>query len=164
MHYYRNMQTRLTSIRLPADLATRAEAFAGQTGMTLSEFVVHSMDLALGGTGDPAIAFMARVRSWVLSSYANCFPEDVTLRVFQHIRSDRDLYAAYVGCIDSNDAERAYEMRTSLHRRIGLMVKRLLNATVVGRSLPLDPSVNLITSCALLRPTPSPVREGQVHG
>ncbi len=158
------MQTRLTSIRLPADLAIRAEAFAGQTGMTLSEFVVHSMDLALGGKGDPAIAFMARVRSWVISSYASSFPEDVTLRVFQHIRSDSELYAAYLDSIDSNDPERAYEMRTSLHRRIGLMVKRLLNATVVGRSLPLDPSVNLITSCALLRPTPTSVQDGQSHG
>lgn len=158
------MQTRQTSIRLPKEIAQRAEEFAGQTGMTLSEFIVHSMDLALGGKGDPSIAFMARARSWILTSYTNDFPEDVTLRVFQHIRSDPDLYAAYQNCIESSDPQRAYEMRTSLHRRIGLMVKRLLNATVVGRSLPLDPSVNLITSCALLRPTPLPVQDGESHG
>lgn len=40
----------------------------------------------------------------------------------------------------------------ALHRRVGRAVKVALAAKVVGRSLPLDPEVELITSHALLEP------------
>ncbi len=151
------MPSRIASVRVPDDLAVRIDAFAAQTGMTWNELITHALDLMLGGQGDPAIAFLTQVRAWVQATYrSDAFPEDVTLRVFQHIRSDDRLFATYQACLASAGPANAYQMKASIHRRIGLMVKRVLNATVIGRSLPLDPAVNLISSCALLRPTAVP--------
>ena len=42
--------------------------------------------------------------------------------------------------------------RDSLHRRIGRLVKQVLRARAVERSLPLNPTVELIRSHALLEP------------
>ena len=77
--------------------------------------------------------------------------QDVTLEVFRHLRGDEALRARYLAAIDRGDGFADESLRSTLHRRIGKRVKAVLGAEVVGRSLPLDPAVELIRSFALLR-------------
>ena len=68
------------------------------------------------------------------------------IRDFSHWRAD------YEQLIRGVDGDADYDALVALHRRIGRLVLRILNAEVVGRSDPLDPAEHLIKSHALLRP------------
>jgi hypothetical protein len=72
--------------------------------------------------------------------------------VFLHLRDSMDLRAEYDKLISDEEGNRSGIRVSSLHRRIGLMVKRVLHAEVKGRSLPLDFREHLIISHALLTP------------
>jgi hypothetical protein len=70
--------------------------------------------------------------------------------VFRHIRDAAGLRKLYDEAVNDDTGAPDRHRPWSVHRRMGRIVKRRLGAKVVGRSLPLDPSVELIESHALL--------------
>jgi len=146
-------ETQIKSIRLSDDLLTRVLEEADRLGVSFNEFAVHALERALGNEGDESIVFMTDLAFWLEQNFnRHAFPEDVTLQVFHHIRDDRNLRARYRALIRNADGGTDPEKLTGMHRRIGRLVKRALDAEVFGRSLPLDPEEHLIRSHALLRP------------
>jgi hypothetical protein len=140
-------------LRLPEELAERASREADSLGISFSDFVIHALDKALGGEGDSSILFLKNLAAWTEKTFdKSAFPEDVTLRVFHHVRDDAALKKEYDELVAGTDSEPSRVRITSLHRRVGLMVKRVLHAEVRGRSLPLDAREHLIQSHALLTP------------
>jgi hypothetical protein len=137
--------------RIPVSLIERAEVLANEAGMSLNDLLVHALDRELGGGGDPMIRLLAALRTWVRNTFEAGFPVDVTLKTFQHLRADPVLWSAYEKCICDANGNLVPERRSGLHRRIGLLVKRVLKAEVVGRSLPLNVKEHLISSYALLQ-------------
>jgi hypothetical protein len=146
--------TGIKTVRLPAELIERAQDEADALGVSFNEFTVYALGVALGGQpGDASMAFLKDVAAWVRMRFSKAdFPPDVTLVVFHHIQEDGILWDRYLKVVSDETGERDSALVTSLHRRIGRMVKRVLGAEVFGRSLPLDPDEHLIQSHALLRP------------
>ena len=143
------------TLRLPSELIEAAEQRAASIGLNLSDIVEAALADHLGLPRNKSFEVLEAVRDHLLDLYPHRqgFPRDVTLTVFRHIQADNhlsDLYRAAVHAADGSFDESA---RDSLHRRIGRLVKQVLRAQVVGRSLPLDPAVELIRSHALLEPT-----------
>ncbi len=150
-------RTRLTTktLRLPSDLVQAAQARAEETGLNLSDMVEAALAEYLGLPRNQGFAVLEAVRTHLLQRYPRrqTFPQDVTLRVFRHIQTDEALQALYRAAVMDPDGALDETARDSLHRRIGKLVKQVLRARVVGRSLPLDPTVDLVRSHALLAPT-----------
>ena len=141
------------SVRIDRGLAERAAAEADTLGITFSEFVAVSLKQSLGEEPEPECAFSRTIAAWLREDYgAGEFPEDITLRVFHRIRDFRSWRRSYQELIRGLDGEVDYDALIALHRRIGRLVLRVLNAEVVGRSEPLDPEEHIIKSHALLRP------------
>lgn len=144
-------------VRLPQELARRAENEAFRLGLSFSDYVLNALRQALGDGGDPAIDFLRRLAIWLEGEFdPHNFPPDVTLRVFHHIRDSAALRREYEALITRADGRRDWEAVAGLHRRIGLLVKVVLGAEVIGRSLPLDPGEHLVRTHSLLRPGNAP--------
>lgn len=147
------MKTSTKTMRLPESLVTAAESWGEDLGLTFTDVVEHALRRLLGVEEDPAFELVVAVRDRLAARYPDGrgFPQDVTLEVFREIRDDaelRTLYDRAVATGEDRDTTLA-----SLHRRLGRTVKQVLGATVVGRSLPLDPNEVLIQSHALLAPS-----------
>ena len=147
---------RLTTktLRLPSDLIEAAEQRAADIGLNLSDIVEAALAEHLGLPRNRAFAVLEAVRDHLLDRYPRRqgFPRDVTLTVFRHIQTDAQLSELYRSAVQLPSGEVDERARDSLHRRIGRLVKQVLRAQVVGRSLPLDPAIELIRSHALLEP------------
>lgn len=147
------MQTTSKSFRLPGDLVTAAEERAADLGITLTDLLADALAKELNMPRQPTTALSAEVSAMILTTYdRRSFPTDVTLDVFRRIRDDAGLRKLYDQAIDDGTGAPDRHRRWSVHRRIGRIVKRRLRAKVVGRSLPLDPAVELIETHALLAP------------
>jgi len=150
-------RARLTTktLRLPSDLVQAAEVRAEEIGLNLSDIVEAALAEHLGLPRNQSFEVLAAVRDHLLARYPRRqgFPRDVTLTVFRHIQTDPGLQSLYRSAVVDPDGSLDETARDSLHRRIGKLVKQVLRARVVGRSLPLDPAVELIRSHALLEPT-----------
>jgi len=125
-----------------------AQQEALQLGLTFNDVVEAAMAAHLDMSGNKIHLVLQAVRDYLVAAYPDRrgFPQDVTLRVFRHIRDDEHMWSLYQAAVGQNDES----VRDSLHRKIGKAVKSVLGATVVGRSLPLDSAVELIRSHALL--------------
>ena len=144
------------TLRISSDVAREVDDEADRLGITFTDFMVHAAQLALGRNGDPAIDFLKSLSRWIEKTYDKTFfPADVTLQVFHHIRDDAQFRHQYDALTTTETGEKDWDAVISLHRRIGRMVKRVLNARVVARSLPLDPEEHLIKTHALLAPRSS---------
>lgn len=143
------------TVRLPAHVVRAANTRAAELGLTFTDVVEVALRDHLGLGGNAAFDVLEQVRDHLMAAYPDRqgFPRDVTLDVFKHLRAEPTLWALYTDAIRGADGELATAARDSLHRRIGRAVKVVLNATVIGRSQPLDPEVELICSHALLEPT-----------
>lgn len=147
------MKTVNKTVRLTEAMVDAAERWGSALGLTFADVVELALIRHLGLDDDPSFELVVAVRDYLLEKYPDRlgFPQDVTLEVFKHIRDDRELRALYAQAVAAGpDKDQAV---ASLHRRLGKAVKLVLNATVVGRSLPLDPEQFLITTHALLIPT-----------
>lgn len=143
--------------RIDRGLAERAGAEADVRAITFSEFVAFSLKQTLGEEMDPEYAFAREIAVWLRKNYSvEKFPEDVTLRVFHRIRDFPQWRGNYRELIRGTDGEADCDVRIALHRRIGRLVLRVLDAEVVGRSEALDPEEHIIKSHALLRPRQPP--------
>lgn len=142
------MNTVTKTVRLPDPLAEAAEAAALQLGLTFNDIVEVALSSHLQMPANKGHAVLMAVRDHLVETYPiqRGFPQDVTLEVFRHIQSDKHLWSLYQAAVGQDDEA----ARDSLHRKIGKAVKAVLGAKVVGRSLPLDPAVELIRSHALL--------------
>lgn len=141
------------SVRIDRDLADRAATEADVLGVTFSELVAVSLKRTLGEEPEPGYVFAQEIAFWLRENYGTGdFPEDVTLRVFHRIRDFPQWRAEYQQLIRGIDGGVDYDALIALHRRIGRLVLRVLDAEVIGRSEPLDPEEHLIKSHALLRP------------
>ena len=142
--------TKLISARVPLELADAIEAEAAKTGLSVNEVVNDALAGRFSFRADPMAQVLRKALLFARRLDKRAFPQDVTLRAVREIRDrHRRIYDAAI--MDSKGAV-DQRRRAALHRRIGLTVKRTLGAKVVGRSLALDPAVELISSCALLAP------------
>jgi hypothetical protein len=144
----------LKSLRLPAELVAEAEIRAQRLGLTLADLVEAGLRNELGDSVEPRIELLKRLATWVASTYPSRtgFPHNVTLLVIREMQSDEGLLELYRAATERPDPKAQKKAQSFLHRQVGLMVKRVLNACVIGRSNPLDPEVELIRSHALLVP------------
>lgn len=147
------------TLRMPRDLADRVGCETERLGITFTDFMLYATRRALGETGDMSFELLKELSAWVEYTFnKDNFPQDVTLRVFHHIRDTQELRGRYERLITRDSGDRDWDALSRLHRRIGRLVKRVLDAEVVARSLPLDPGEHLIKSHALLKPRKT--REG----
>lgn len=149
--YHHVMSTIPRLLRLPTELARHADQFADRIGLSFNDLAIAALSRYLKLSNDRSIEMLTDLSNWVTVQYGNRFPENVTQLVFAHIKSDSVLNRRYKTEIRNQNGADDRLKRAHLHRKIGLMVKRTLNAKVVGRLGPLDPDVHLIRSCAKLR-------------
>jgi len=150
----------LKTVRLSAELAASVEKESAALGLTFNDYAAHALRLALTGKRDATIPFLKALAAWTRKRHAGQdFPQDVTLTVFHHIRDTRAVRRAYDRLTTDAAGRKDREAVWSLHRRIGLLVKRVLNAEVMGRSLPHDPAEHLVTTFSLLGPSASTEKE-----
>jgi hypothetical protein len=96
---------------------------------------------------------MTDLKQWVEKKWkCKSFPQNVTLQVFRQIRSDKTLFKKYQKAIANSERQPDDQKQAQVNRRIGKMVKRVLKAKVIGRSLPLNRKEELIETHALLEP------------
>ena len=146
------MTTTVKTVRLPTELAARVEEESASVGLTFNDYAVYALERLLSNSHEPdaSFPFLRQLAKWTGETYGGKpFPNTVTLEVFHHIRDTKDLREAYDRLL-ANDVDR--QAIRSLHRRIGLMVKRVLNAKVEGRSAPRDPRKDLVTTFSYLAP------------
>jgi hypothetical protein len=142
------------TVRLPEDLLDAAEVRAEELGVTLTDVLIDALAKELSMPRDPSTALATEVSDVISAAFDPlAFPPDVTLQIFRRIRDDGRLRPLYDEAIRGPGGSASRPRRASVHRRIGRLVKRRLRGKVVGRSAPLDPSVELIESHALLEPT-----------
>lgn len=148
------MRENVYAMRLPADVVAGVKEQADRRGLNFNEGVVFCIRGFLQLPQDPAIPLLDALSTWVESTFdKHNFPEDVTLQTFRHVRDTASLRAMYDTAI--RDAAGNIDKGTlgKLHRRIGALVRHILDARVAGRSVEYDPAIELIKTHALLRPT-----------
>ena len=160
--------TKLRSIRFPADLSEAVEDACRETGLSFNAYVVATLRSHLSQTA-AGLEWLESVRLWLLATYRPAaFPQDVTRLVFHYIRDTPSVRKAYEEMIRSEDGELDRCRRVDLHKQVGRMVKEALQAEVIGRAVDLDPAEHLIRSHSLLRPTgwkrDESEGEDQAHG
>ena len=145
--------SKLRSIRFPADLAKAVEDASREVGLSFNAYVVMVLRLHLDQTA-AEIEWLESVRRWLLGTFSETsFPPEVTRLVFHHIRDTPALWEGYLALITDDGGQVNPRRRAHLHKEVGRMVKEALHAEVFGRAVGLDPAENLIRSHALLRPT-----------
>lgn len=144
--------TKLRSVRLPADLSDAIEKASKEEGLSFNAYIVGVLRAhLLQSSADQE--WMESVRDWLLETFnERDFPADVTRRVFSHIRHTPELWAGYQNLVIGEDGRVDSARRAHVHKEVGRMVKQALNAEVIGRVVDLDPEEYLIRSHALLRP------------
>ena len=146
------MELVLKSLRLPSAVVDGIEQIAAETGLTFSDVVEVALRKELNMPVNALHELILEASAWLRSRYptGTQFPQDVTLRTVHQIRDEPVLRALYDGAVSNGSGSVDPDARHVVHRQVGRMVKRVLGARVVGRSNPLDPSVHLISSHALL--------------
>lgn len=141
------------SMRLPQDVTDGVNEQADKLGITFNESIIYCLRSHLGLPQDPSIPLLEAISRWVADTYSpKDFPEDVTLHTFRHLRDTPALRKQYDRLLQNDTGTIDKKTQGQLHRRIGALVRNVLDAHVVGRSLEYDPEVELIKTHALLRP------------
>jgi len=152
----RTTQSRGTSksVRLPADLAAEAERRADELGLAFSDLVEAGLRRQVGWPANATIELLEACADSLRSMFPKRqrFPQDVTLKMFRSIRLNGRLRAIYDAAILGPDGKVSELSRDAVHRRLGKMVKAVLDAEVIGRSAPVEAGVELIRTHALLAP------------
>lgn len=149
------MRTKNMSIRFTEEMYSRVEEEAERLGWSPSDVVTYAVCKQLGMPVDPGIDLITTLKIWVEMKWGTRnFPKDATLQIFRHIKLDPVIFDQYNKIIMGDDGQLNEQKRAYINRRIGKMVKKVLKAKVVGRSLPLDRNIELIETHALLEPIP----------
>ena len=144
----------IKSVRLSRSLVDVVERHAVELGLTFADIVDAGLRKEVGMAVNARTEVLKGVAEWLRDNYPNKknFPQNVTLLVFRHIQSDPTLSRDYAAAIRDDDGSVEKYRRQTLHRLVGQAVRRVLDAKVIGRSIELDPDVELIQTHALLEP------------
>ncbi len=144
----------MKSLRLPRQLVEEAERRAGVLGLTFADIVEAGLRREVGMEPNVRTQLLKDLADLLIGLYPSRkgFPPDVTLEVIRRMRADTALMSAYDKAIRDTEGRIDEGAKAVLHRQIGQLVKRVLNARVIGRSTPLDPEVELIRTHAVLVP------------
>lgn len=144
----------MKSVRLPESLVREIELKAEELGLTFADLVETSLRKEMGMRATSKVELMTGITDWLNVMYPRQegFPEDVTLLVFRQIQVDEGMISDYDAAIRDDDGTVDERIKGSLHRQIGQQVRRVLKARVKGRSIELDPGIELIKTHALLVP------------
>lgn len=139
--------------KVTREVADALNARAQELGVDVTDVIAEAIARYLGLPSVAKFELILALASFVEATFdpAN-FPVDVTLRVFQHVQADPRLRSLYDAAVTGSDGTVDKDQRAVVHRAIGRMVRRRLNADVAGRSNQLDPAVHLIETHALLVP------------
>ncbi len=142
------------SVRLPRQVVEATELKAVSLGLTFADIVEAGLRKEIGMDANPRMELLKQIAQWLTNQYPNkdSFPQDVTLSVFRQIRDDLAIRKDYQAAITDPSGKENDDLRWTLHRQIGQCVRRVLDARVIGRSVELDPKVELIKTHALLVP------------
>ena len=142
------------SVRLPRQVVEATERKAVSLGLTFADVVEAGLRKEIGMDINPRTDMLKQVASWLTTQFPNKdnYPQDVTLSVFRQIRADKAILEVYKAAITDPSGQKSDDLRWTLHRQIGQCVRRVLGARVIGRSVELDPKVELIKTHALLVP------------
>ncbi len=143
------------SVRLPPEVMAAAEVKASELGLTFNDVVEVALRRMLDMKTDAKTELMIEIAQRLRDRFPRRtgFPNHVTRDVFHDIRDDEDLKKLYDEAIRGEDGTVDENKKGTVHKQVGHLVRRVLGAKVVGRSLPLDPEVDLIGSHALLEPS-----------
>lgn len=148
----------LRTFRLDPRLVKRVEEHADQLGLSFTDVLETALarEVNLRDGRADAAELLREITAFVGATYSpQSFPEDITRIVFERICGEEALRQLYDAAIVRDDGHVDEHKRAELHRRIGRLVKRLLDASVVGRSETLDREEHLIETHALLQPQAS---------
>lgn len=142
------------TIRLPRPIVDATETKAAELGLTFADVVEALLRKETQMEPNPKTNMLLKVASLLVELYPNKddYPRDVTLQVFRAIRADDALLKIYRAAITDPSGSESDNLKATLHRQIGLCVRRVLGAKVIGRSVELDPKIELIKTHALLEP------------
>jgi len=142
------------SIKLPRELVDAVEHRANELGLTFADVLEAGLRKEVNMPTNPRTDLLTQVGQWLLEQYPDKkgFPAEVTLTVFRKIKADSSFWTVYEAAITNSSGEEDESLRWTLHRQIGQAVRRVLDAQVIGRSVELDPEVELIKTHALLVP------------
>lgn len=140
------------TIRLPRTCVDRAQEEAADLGLTFSDIAEKALMKYFNLPSNPRTEMLIDIAELLRTDYADDFPRDVTLEVFRKIRSTDSLFKTYKAAITDPSGSENDDLKATLHRQIGLCVRRVLGAKVIGRSVELDPNIELIKTHALLEP------------
>lgn len=142
----------IKTIRLPRSIVDKAQTEATNLGLTFADVVETALGTYFKMKPNPRTDILLKVAELLKKDYRDSYPQDVTLQVFRKIRSDDSLLRAYKAAISDPTGTESENLKATLHRQIGLCVRRVLGAKVIGRSVELDPNIELIKTHALLEP------------
>jgi len=142
------------TIRISQEVAEVALAYAGTKGVSLSFLVEAALASYLGLSERRAFEVLEAICEYLMERYPDRrgFDEKVTLEVFHWLRDDPRAERLYVAATTDDEGRPDSTARASLHRKIGRLVKTVLQAQVIRRSGPLDPKEHLVRSFTLLEP------------
>ncbi len=141
------------SLRLEENIVQQINTKCDEIGMSFNDFILYALNVQFGIENDNSLELLKLLAQWIRKHYSkDSFPDDITLRVFHQIRDSEQLSKIYNSIIYGEKKLKNIQLMISLHRRIGRMVKMILNAKVKARSIPLDPELNLIKTYSLLEP------------
>lgn len=142
----------MKSVRLPADLATEAERLARELGLTFSDLVEAGLRRQIGWRPNSTVELLAACAESLRDRYpqGRSFPQDVTRELFREVQTVKRLRGLYDAAVAGPDGKISEALRDVLHRRVGKMVKAVLDAEVIGRSLAINAAGELIKTHALL--------------
>ena len=138
----------IKSIRMPVELLDKLKFEADDLGISLNNYILSILKNRSSSSHNTNTSLVIAISKWIRENFTkNDFPPDITLKVFLYIKNNEDFFSTYKTII-----EEGIESKISLHRQIGMLVKEVLNAKVIGRSIPLDPKINLIKTYSILAP------------
>ncbi len=146
-------ETISVTVRLPKDVADAAKQKADDITVSVSEEITEVLANHYGLPSNPKIALLRDVAKHVKDNYdPGNFSSEVILEVFRHIRDTPMLRGKYDAAVLGSDGKVHERRRQQLHQQIAKTVKRVLNAEVFARSVPLTTTDDLIKSFSHLRP------------
>ena len=128
---------------------------ADKLGLTFSDVAEALMRESLRIEPDPSYVLLNAVSKWLLDKHSQKnFPADITFRVFQEIQQNREWIRLYdlATNLDTAAQKRDHKKKSSLNRKLGLAIKRTLDAKVQARVTLLDKS-SLIQAYSSLLPS-----------
>ena len=140
------MSVKTKTLRLSSEIIDLINKKALVSGISFNDMTELLLRKTLSLEQDPVHELTAHISTWLLSKYSQeVFPQDITHCVFLEIQANENWYTLYQKATDNLDLNKM----GSVNRRLGLSIARILNAKVIGRSLPLNDD-SLIKSYSFL--------------